>query len=318
MKATVIISNLEPQGNLLTVLYALCTQDFPQGEYEVILPDLKNITPSEAAIAAHLSRQYPQFRVLRGPTKNRSVMINAAARQARGEFLLFIESHCIPPNDWVANHVKLHESNKIDAVLGHIATVPTHVQSAQAESEMLHDVYRRMEAQGTAKSFFDFHNASIRKACFDELGGFDEGLPHMMEFELGVRLHQRKKRVHNAAGFDIWHNTDASFEKYSAIIAGQGRDRGRMIQRFGVQYMNEYFPMPRFLALLPFFRVFRIPALMAATMLMHAGRLGFYAVEKCSLGKRATYFFFDIFSKCSLRRGILQGLKRSEAKRRER
>lgn len=318
MKATVIMSNLEPQGNLLTVLYALCTQDFPQGEYEVILPDLKNITPSEAAIATHLSRQYPHFRVLRGNTKNRSVMINEAARQARGEFLLFIESHCIPPNDWVANHVRLHETKNVDAVLGHIATVPTHVQSAQAESEMLHEVYRRMKAQGTAKSFFDFHNSSISKKCFDELGGFDEGLPHMMEFELGARLHQRKKRVHNAADFNIWHNTDASFDNYSTIITGQGRDRGRMIQRFGVPYMNEYFPMPRFLALLPFFKVFRVPALMAATALMHAGAFGFAVAEKCRLGKRVTDFFFGVFSKCSLRRGILQGLKKSEVRRRER
>ena len=313
MKASVIISNLEPQGNLLTQLYALCTQDFPKDQYEIILPDLGNLTRAQYTIIGHLEQEHPHFRLLRGSGKNRSKMINAAARQARSALLLFIESHCIPPKDWVARAVRLFETHDIDAALGFVKTVPTHVPSAQVESKLLYDVYDRMERLGTKKSFFDFHNSAITKACFDELGGFDEGLPMMMEFELGARLYKNKKRVHQFKENEIWHNTDATFRNYDRIIAGQGRDRGRMIQRFGVQYMHDYFPMPRFLALLPLLRAFRIPAFMLASALTLTGGAGFHVAQRLRLGKRAAGFWFNLFAKNSLRRGILLGLKKSEA-----
>ena len=318
MKASVIISNLEPQGNLLTQLYVLCTQDFPKDQYEIILPDVGNMTRAQLTIIGHLEREYPHFRLLRGQGRNRSQMINAAARQATGALLLFIESHCIPPKDWVARAVRLFETKDIDAAVGRVKTVPTHILAAQVESALLYDVLDRMEQLGTKKMFFDFHNSAITKACFDELGGFDEGLPMMMEFDLGVRLYQRKKRVHQFTENEIWHNTDATFGNYDRIISGQGRDRGRMIQRFGVQYMHDYFPMPRFLALLPLLRAFRIPAFMLASALTLAGAAGFKVAQRLRMGRRAADLWFNLFARNSLRRGILLGLRKSEGRRRER
>jgi len=88
VKASVIISDTESQNRLLVDVLALCKQDLPSHQYEVILPDLGHFSAEEKTILAEFQKQYPNFRVI-GNRGKRSFMLNEAVRQSRGELLFF-------------------------------------------------------------------------------------------------------------------------------------------------------------------------------------------------------------------------------------
>jgi hypothetical protein len=311
VKASVIISDVESQGRLLVNMHALCTQDVPASQYEVILPDLGNFTREEEVILNDFESQYPHFRVLGMPGKNRSQLLNEAARQAKGEILFFIESHCLLHRTWLKDYLEVFKDRKTQIVLGDIRTVPTDSWGGQAEEVQRMRVMRHFDAIGTASSYWDFHNAAITKKLFFEMGGLSEDIPIMAEFELGARVHQRGVPIVRRGV--VWHFNDATLRNYSRVIAAQGADHSRMLSRNGRAFMERYFPSP-FLKLVPLMRFLRIPLLAYTLLMIRAGIVAFYITWGLGF-RRAAQACFRSFAANSHRYGRLSTLNERPRRR---
>jgi hypothetical protein len=308
MKASVIISDTLSQGMLLVDMLALCTQDFPRGQYEVILPDLGLLSTEEKALLAEFEKQYPNFRVIKYSGKGRSAMMNEAVRLSRGELLFFVESHCLVHRTWLREFVDVFKNKKVQAALGYIKTVPTSSWVGQAEELSRKKVMESFERLDVSDSYFDAHNVGITRKCFDAMGGLPENLPIMAEFALGAQLHKNGIKIVHFPQSKIWHFNDATFSYYSSVVASQGEDKTRMLKSHGKEFVQRYFPLSqKFMNHLTLFRLFRLPLLVMEKMLIYEGMAGFVCAKTLHMNKLAMRFF-KLFAESSHRYGLLKGL----------
>ena len=111
-----------------------------------------------------------------GPGPNR----NAGVRHARGDWLVFVDDDCLPAPDWLARIAAHAAQSGVDVVEGaiHSPTLPDHPLWTAP-------VNTAGNAGWTA-------NLSVRRALFEQLGGFDPDLPETAE---DMEFHVRSKRA---------------------------------------------------------------------------------------------------------------------------
>jgi hypothetical protein len=307
MKASVIIVDTEAQGLRLSCVHILCAQDFPAAEYEVLLPDMGGWGPDENELLESVQRQYPHFKVLRAPGKNRSELMDLAAREAKGELLLFTESHCQAHRGWLAFFVDLFEREKRQIVQGKFKTLPRSSLLGDAEENMIRKVFRRMKELKIDGHFFDTHNSAILKSLYVRLGGFAPELPFGCEFDLGARAHQEGVPIPLLEDNWVWHIYNTPLRDYCYIIEQQGRDRARLLKLRGREYVEKYFPMPGLVRRQSFLRAFRWPLVGLFTLLLAATAAAFRLASALKM-RGLAFRLFETFANHSARRGMLKGL----------
>jgi GT2 family glycosyltransferase len=123
---------------------------------------------------------------------------NAAAEQCRGDYLLFTDDDCVPPDgwiDWLDARLRLHP--EIDAIAGttdaDIAPTSSFAARVQAHFNLLPQP--RLDGR---RVLFVTANLAMRRSLFERLGGFGfrEGFPGAGEdVELAVRADMAGARV---------------------------------------------------------------------------------------------------------------------------
>jgi len=310
MKVTILVSEMDNQGMILFTLHALCTQNYPEELYEIIVPDMGTFCAEDRALIARLQEQFPQLKILKDPSKNRAELFNLAAKQAKGELFCLIESHCYAHKNWIANYVNLFKKERFDLAAGTFKTVPTDSPVGHAQDEFFNEVCRRIEKQKVKWSYFDCHNSAITRTCYEKLNGMDVRLPNMCEFELGARGCELGLSILRTPTNLVWHFNDNRLSNYSKIVHWQGIDRTRMLIIHGPEFIRKYFPNPRFVKLLPYLTRLR-PIFLAATLsLVYLSRIGIMASRLLKLKKQSARFFMH-HAENSVRYGMIKGLKNS-------
>ena len=266
IKATITVSNYASKGILMACIKALYAQDCD--DYEVILPDLGNFTVEEASMLDKFEKEHKTFRILKVRGKNRAELINKAASISKGNLLLFTESHCIPSKKWVSNYIKLFEDEKIQVARGSRNSVPCELMITRCSEAFFQKIKKDFSF------YLDFHNAAIRKSCFNKMNGVDNKLPRMAEFELGARMHNNNIRIFQYLENEVYHIGDKDFFDYITGVIQQGKERTNMFFKNDPLFTRRYFPNRRFAKLLPFLKLFRLPLLLAAKSSIYAGFAG--------------------------------------------
>ncbi len=144
-----------------------------------------------------LVSRFPQVRYVRRPTNGgQATARNDGAKLATGEYLAFLDQddlweptlveeavNILMPNPQAALvHCDGYKVDQQNAVVGYYQAM----EHSNSITQMLrggHDVV-------TSGSLF-------RKACFDAVGGYDEGLALWEDVDLAVRLYQRYAFIHH-------------------------------------------------------------------------------------------------------------------------
>jgi hypothetical protein len=306
MKASVIISDVNEQGMRLACIQMLCNQHLSRNEYEVLIFTDSAFTPEDETVLGVCRRQYSNLHVVSMPGKNRAELINQAARRAKGELLLFIESHCIADRNWVKRYVDLFRRRKLQAARGDVRTMPSDSWEGIAEEHMRMIVVRNIGNE-VERSYFDFHNSAMTKKCFFGLGGLSERLPILAEFELGARAHLKGIDICRFPECRVWHANNTRLSKYAQVIGEQGREKAWLLKTHGREFVEKYFPAPTLFSFLPWMWLLRIPLLLASRLAMFFAAFGFY-VGKMVNSHGVANFYFVIFARNSHRYGMLKGL----------
>jgi GT2 family glycosyltransferase len=112
-----------------------------------------------------------------GPAANR----NNGAKQARGEWIAFVDDDCLPQEKWLGEIARIARENRVDVIEGK-TLIPDKVDSPF-----------RQGVENSGGGVFWSCNLAIRRTVFERLGGFDEDFKEASDedMEFGWRLRQR-------------------------------------------------------------------------------------------------------------------------------
>lgn len=119
---------------------------------------------------------------------------NYGARVASGDYLSFIDSDCVIPQDYFERVASVFASVDAAAV-GSMCDLPTPAHWIEKTWHMLH-----APVKDGYVNYLNSGNFVVKRAVFERIGGFDETLTTGEDAELGVRL--------GAAGFKIYESQE--------------------------------------------------------------------------------------------------------------
>ncbi|MBM3335457.1 glycosyltransferase family 2 protein [Candidatus Sumerlaeota bacterium] len=192
----------------------LLQQEFPEGEYEVVVVDDQS-TDDTAEWLAGAAAQNDRLTAIRNPSKGRGQARNAGIRAAHGETICFVDDDVWVVPGFVAAHWAAHQRYGPKAVI--VGRLDVSLETAKTianeyEDERLVRVEERIQAakDNLHPGFFRTGNVSVRAHFLQEVGGFDEGFTGYSyeDSELGYRL--------LANGAEFRYAPDAAGEHYTA------------------------------------------------------------------------------------------------------
>jgi len=225
---SVVVTTYNRATILAKCLDALLHQD-GNPSYEVLVVDDGSTDETPAMLDA-LMAEHPRLRVFRQPNGGRASARNAGIREARGEYLCYVDSDVFVAPGFVKAHLDAHAAFR-----------PTgkhkdcFVQGLSVNIDALSDAYQvSVPPFDPSRAFFDTKNVSLRRRWLEAVGGFDTGFVEYgwEDLEIGVRLKERGLtivRARDAYGFHFHPSfTVEDLPKLRRIE----EERGRMAARF--------------------------------------------------------------------------------------
>lgn len=182
---------------------------------EIIIADQ---TPQEDRPAEF----YEQFdnkiiRVINVDKPSLTVPRNIAARESKGEILLFLDDDIIVGDDFIESHIRVMEKEHVDAVNGAVTMKEQLPEEYPWDIKKMDPIRFFLAAPNYEWSGMMLGisscNFSIKKDIFMAVGGFDENLPRMVDFELGYRLFKYGAKIY------------FSHEPFARHLRGKGGSR---------------------------------------------------------------------------------------------
>ncbi|HEX5706620.1 MAG TPA: glycosyltransferase family 2 protein [Pyrinomonadaceae bacterium] len=132
---------------------------------------------------------------------------NRGAERARGDVLFFVDADVVVRRDTLARVVEFMRAHtEVAAVFGSYDDAPADRHAVSLYKNLLHH-YVHQHSNEEAETFWAGCGA-IRRAAFEEAGGFDErryARPSIEDIELGRRLRRRGARIRLDKGLQVKH-----------------------------------------------------------------------------------------------------------------
>jgi len=192
---SIVVPTYNRRGILRRTLPTLLEQRRAGAEHEVIVV----VDGSTDGTLSMLGRPGwgTRLRVIAQPNRGQGRARNRGAAEARGEILLFLDDDMIAAPDLVSIHIEEHGSSRTSVVLGAMGLAGNVRRSflKRGVEEWGREFAERVSTPGYRFRFDDWHSghASITRALFRSLGGFDETFVAYgnEDYDLGLRLIQR-------------------------------------------------------------------------------------------------------------------------------
>lgn len=224
VRASVLLSNYNPKGNLVPCLVSLLEQDPPA---EVVFVLHGAVSPAELRVVQDLARRERRLRILGDGSAGRPEALDAAVAAASGDLLVFVESHCLAPPGLVAGWLEatrthpdalLHGPRKDRADPGPVPAF---------ESRFTASVARANRQAGRRQHEFSFHNTALPRGLARRLGPFQGDLPNLCEVAWAGRAADAGVPILEK-GPTITHVNDARLDALLRIHEVRAREAGRL------------------------------------------------------------------------------------------
>lgn len=200
MILSVVTPTRDKRPLLERTLAALRAQQLPADvSWEIVVVDDGSTDDTGAWLARQAAATGPSLRVVSPPANvGRARARNLGAAAARGQWLLFLDDDIVAPPGLLAAHLDLLRRHPGDGVIGFAVTAPELVDGPHL---------RYLDTRGVAKlpsgpapaRYFVTQNASVPRAAFQAVGGFDEAFRAygFEDMEVAFRLEdQAQVRFH--------------------------------------------------------------------------------------------------------------------------
>ncbi len=223
-----LVSVIVPTFNrceiLKDCLSALAAQDFPFGDFEIIVVDDGSSDNTAEAVRQVNSRF--EIRYIHQRNSGPAAARNNGARHARGDLLLILNDDAVPFPNLVAGHYYMHKQMPRGEKLAVLGTREYRDRDKLLTLNFLYDqvpfsmrVYGLKEGFYPAAFFVTF-NISLRKKDFETLGGFDEDFPSAIaeDTEFGIRWENSGGKIFFMPRLRAHHVHDVTVDGLKSMI----------------------------------------------------------------------------------------------------
>jgi GT2 family glycosyltransferase len=167
---------------------------------------------------------------------------NRGVELADGSLILFVDDDVVAAPWLVEQHVLSHENGDYDlVVIGPMLTPPAFDMSPWVEWEqaMLYRQYDAMKRGIYEATFRQFYtgNASLRKSCLMDVGGFDTRFRRAEDVELAYRLRDAGMRFAFNPDAIGYHYADRSYDSWLKNAYDYGRNDIVFSRREGREWL---------------------------------------------------------------------------------
>jgi glycosyltransferase involved in cell wall biosynthesis len=179
---SIIVPTYNRPERLADCLKSLSRLDYPRDRFEVIVVDDGSQVKPEAVVAPFLGRLNVTLLTQKhsGPGAAR----NNGATRARGEFLAFTDSDCMPVSNWLQNMAARFAMEPDHAIGGRTLNFLSDNLYSTASQVIRDVVYTYYNTHHDKMQFFPSSNLAMPADRFLEIGGFDPTFTRSQDREL--------------------------------------------------------------------------------------------------------------------------------------
>ncbi|MEH6492910.1 glycosyltransferase [Halopseudomonas sp.] len=186
--ASIIIPTYNDNEQLEKCIQALQQQDLPRDEYEIILVNNNPGNP--------LPQLSDNVVVLDEPIPGSYAARNKGLQKAKGDYIFFTDSDCIPSSDWISSALSFFSNQKVDRIAGHVSLF--YSSSPPSIYEKLDYVTAFNQKTNAKNGVSVTANLIVRRTIFDQVGNFNAKLLSGGDIEWNKRA--------TKAGYSIIYN----------------------------------------------------------------------------------------------------------------
>lgn len=181
MMFSIVIPTYNRKEEILKCVASLKNLDFKKDEYEIVVVDDCSSDGTYEALK-NLSISLVRLEKRSGPAKAR----NEGIKAARGEYIVFTDSDCDVPLNWLTEFGKAYQKNEEISGVG--GGVINDGRSIWCEYEtFIYKNYQKEPSEYMSKKRdelpFVLMNISYKKSVLQEVGYFDETIPYFISGE---------------------------------------------------------------------------------------------------------------------------------------
>lgn len=169
---SIIVPTYSRRGSLQRLVESILQLEYPHDRFEVII-----VNDGSADDTAEYLETVAGDALVKAVTIQNSgpaVARNHGARNARGEFLVFVDDDCIVPPGWLQQIDDELRTTPVDAMGGNVRNALTQNPYAVAYDENHQFFVGELNTTDQAATFLTTNNFACRTAVFRQLGGYDE------------------------------------------------------------------------------------------------------------------------------------------------
>ena len=198
---SIIVPCYNEEATIRLLLDAVARQTWPTEQMEVVLADGMSTDRTRAEVEKFLQEVSGlEVRVVDNIKRNIPAGLNRAIEQAQGEFIVRLDAHSVPADDFVQNCLEALQAGKGENVggvwdirPGAKTWIARSIAAAAAHPFGVGDALYRYTNQAGYVDTVPF--GSFRRETLQKVGLYDENLLTNEDYELNVRLRQQSGRI---------------------------------------------------------------------------------------------------------------------------
>jgi glycosyltransferase involved in cell wall biosynthesis len=209
---SIIVPTYNRTERLADCLESLSHLDYPRDRFEVIVVDDGGQISPEAVVARFHNPL--DIKLLTQAHAGTGAARNNGAAQARGKFLAFTDSDCMPLSNWLNNLAARFAITPDHAIGGHTLNFLPENPYAAASQVIRDVVYDYYNTHPEGLPFFPSSNLAIPADRFQAIGGFDPTFIMSQDRELGNRWRHHGFKLTYAPEVRVYHAHAYTFRTY--------------------------------------------------------------------------------------------------------
>ena len=152
----------------------------------------------------NLMPSHPSVRLIDTQTAvSAPVARNIGIQETTGEWLIFLDSDCIPQPNWLDQHHRMIIDNLYDVICGGVVPAGQNYWHLVYNLTLFHEVYTTTAAG--SRHYFPTLNLAVRRSVIDDVGGLDETLIRGQDVEWTLRMTKAGYKLHLAPSAAVFH-----------------------------------------------------------------------------------------------------------------